>query len=119
MFAWGVIGSFFSSFQLNAIFLINIVRVVWTTLHSDDSSARMRSSDVTTRHVINFECLICLVLVFISSRKAVKATTMLFPLFGLTQLLLIVDARDRNEQNTTTIVYRVANALLQSSQVGN
>ena len=47
-------------------------------------------------------------------RKAVKATSVLFPLLGTINLLFVFQPRD---DSTSELAYRVANAVLQSSQV--
>jgi len=47
-------------------------------------------------------------------RKAVKATSVLFPLLGTINLLFVFQPPD---DSTSVVAYRVANAVLQSSQV--
>ena len=52
--------------------------------------------------------------IFISSRKAIKATVVLLPLLGLTNLLFFMKP---GESTGIKTAYHVTNAVLHSSQV--
>lgn len=79
---------FFLFLQINAFFLVNIIRVLVTKLRAHNT------------------------LEMDQARKAVKATAVLFPLLGLTNALSIMKAPGQSAE----AVYRITYAILQSSQ---
>ena len=84
--------NFFFSGQINLLFLVNIVRILITKLKDNSSH---QNEGVT--HV----------------RKALRATLILFPLLGMTNLLFFINPKD----GTHDKIYVIFNATMQSSQV--
>ncbi|KAK3895751.1 hypothetical protein Pcinc_000674 [Petrolisthes cinctipes] len=75
---------------INLFFLVNIIRILVTKLRASDA--------VETTQI----------------RKAIKATVVLFPLLGITNLLFAVNPGDKGDLEGA---YMLTNAILQSSQV--
>lgn len=83
---------FLSLFQINLLFLINIVRIVVTKAHLQSSS------QPETAHI----------------KKAVRATLILFPLLGITNIIFFINPKN----GTHDKLYMLFNSSMQSSQVG-
>ncbi|KFM80101.1 PDF receptor, partial [Stegodyphus mimosarum] len=88
-FVWFITGPMIVALVVNAVFLVNIIRILVTKLRT--------SVSIETKQV----------------KKAMKATALLFPLLGITHLLFCINPRD--EANLEHI-YMLVNAVLQSSQ---
>ncbi|XP_068216733.1 corticotropin-releasing factor receptor 2-like [Palaemon carinicauda] len=88
-YVWILVGPMVTALLVNLLFLINIIRILVTKLRASDA--------VETTQV----------------RKAIKATVVLFPLLGITNLLFAVNPGDKGELEGA---YMITNALLQSSQ---
>ena len=78
--------------QVNLLFLINILRILVTKLNDVPASANQEGTHV---------------------RKALRATLILFPLLGITNLLFFINPRN----GTHDKIYVIFNATMQSSQV--
>ena len=83
-----------SRFQVNLLFLINIVRIVVTKVQH-----QMNTNQTETAHI----------------KKAVRATVILFPLLGITNFLFFF----KPEGGIYEKLYLFFNAILKSSQVMN
>lgn len=79
-------------FQVNLLFLINIVRIVVTKVQH-----QMNTNQTETAHI----------------KKAVRATVILFPLLGITNFLFFF----KPEGGIYEKLYLFFNAILKSSQV--
>uniref|UniRef100_X1YVY2 G-protein coupled receptors family 2 profile 2 domain-containing protein n=1 Tax=Capitella teleta TaxID=283909 RepID=X1YVY2_CAPTE len=87
-YTWIIIVPIMIALMVNLIFLCNIIRILITKLRANNTVE------------------ICL------NRKAVKALAVLFPLLGTSNLLFFL----KPQGETSVIVYRITNAILQSSQ---
>ena len=76
------------------MFLVNIVRILVTKLREDDAAASAHEGHIYVR-------------------KALKATLILFPLLGLTNLLFFINPNNGRHDK----IYVIFNATMQSSQV--
>ncbi|XP_022258904.1 corticotropin-releasing factor receptor 1-like, partial [Limulus polyphemus] len=85
-YIWIITAPMLLALIVNFGFLVNIIRVLVTRLHSREST-----------HI----------------RRAIKATVLLFPLLGITHLLFCVNPKD---DATLEEAYMITNAVLQSSQ---
>lgn len=88
-FVWFITGPMIFALVVNAIFLVNIIRILVTKLRT--------SVSIETKQV----------------KKAMKATALLFPLLGITHLLFCINPRDDADLEH---IYMLVNAILQSSQ---
>ncbi|KAL5007242.1 hypothetical protein ScPMuIL_016048 [Solemya velum] len=88
-FYYIIIVPFIIALSVNLIFLINIIRILVTKLRANNS---VESAQI---------------------RKAIKATIVLMPLLGLTNLLFVMGPEDKGGLQ---VAYHVTNAILQSSQ---
>ncbi|XP_071546588.1 corticotropin-releasing factor receptor 2-like [Panulirus ornatus] len=88
-YIWILVAPMVTALMINLLFLINIIRILVTKLRASDA--------VETTQV----------------RKAIKATAVLFPLLGITNLLFAVNPGDKGDLEDA---YMLTNALLQSSQ---
>ncbi|XP_050691569.1 corticotropin-releasing factor receptor 1-like [Eriocheir sinensis] len=88
-FVWILVAPMVTALLINLMFLVNIIRILVTKLRASDA--------VETTQV----------------RKAIKATVVLFPLLGITNLLFAVNPGDRGRLEGA---YMLTNAILQSSQ---
>ncbi|XP_015927163.1 corticotropin-releasing factor receptor 2 isoform X2 [Parasteatoda tepidariorum] len=86
-FVWIITGPMIIALLVNAVFLVNIIRILITKMRSNVA--------IETKQI----------------KKAIKATALLFPLLGITHLLFCINPRTDLEQ-----VYMLVNAVLQSSQ---
>ena len=96
----GLSACIFSSpiLQINLLFLINIVRIVLSKLRSQGTSLPCPDSQSRERaHIF----------------KALRATMILFPLLGITNLLFFINPKN----GTHDKIYMLFNATMQSSQV--
>ncbi|GFS85130.1 corticotropin-releasing factor receptor 2 [Nephila pilipes] len=84
---WFVTGPMITALLVNAVFLVNIVRILVTKMRSNVA--------IETKQI----------------RKAMRATALLFPLLGITHLLFCVNPGGEWEP-----LYMFVNAFLQSSQ---
>ncbi|GFR12952.1 PDF receptor [Trichonephila clavata] len=84
---WFVTGPMIIALLVNAVFLVNIVRILVTKMRSNVA--------IETKQI----------------RKAIRATALLFPLLGITHLLFCINPGGEWEP-----LYMFVNALLQSSQ---
>ncbi|KAK8739318.1 hypothetical protein OTU49_003572, partial [Cherax quadricarinatus] len=87
-YVWILVAPMVTALMINLIFLVNIIRILVTKLRASDA--------VETTQV----------------RKAIKATAVLFPLLGITNLLFAVNPGKGDLEGA----YMLTNALLQSSQ---
>ena len=85
--------SSFRSLQINLLFLVNILRILVTKLSDGPASSNHHEGT----HV----------------RKALRATLILFPLLGITNLLFFINPKN----GTHDKIYVIFNATMQSSQV--
>ena len=85
---------FLLTLQINLLFLINIVRILITKLNEETST---NSTSHEGAHV----------------RVALRATLILFPLLGITNLLFFINPKN----GTHDKIYMLFNATMQSSQV--
>lgn len=88
-FIWFITGPMIVALSVNAMFLVNIIRILIMKLRT--------SVSIETKQV----------------KKAMKATALLFPLLGITQLLFCINPRD---DAYLEHAYMLTNAILQSSQ---
>ncbi|KAG8179039.1 hypothetical protein JTE90_016048 [Oedothorax gibbosus] len=84
---WIVTGPMMAALTVNAVFLVNIIRILVTKMRSNVA--------IETKQII----------------KAARATALLFPLLGITHLLFCVNPGGDFEP-----LYMLTNAILQSSQ---
>nr|XP_045599636.1 PDF receptor-like [Procambarus clarkii] len=87
-YVWILVAPMVTALMINLLFLVNIIRILVTKLRASDA--------VETTQV----------------RKAIKATAVLFPLLGITNLLFAVNPGKGDLEGA----YMLTNALLQSSQ---
>ncbi|XP_054710129.1 corticotropin-releasing factor receptor 1-like [Uloborus diversus] len=88
-YVWFITGPMILALLVNAVFLVNIIRILVTKLRN--------SLSVETKQV----------------KKAMKATALLIPLLGITHLLFCINPRDEAELEH---LYMLVNALMQASQ---
>ncbi|XP_015783107.2 secretin receptor-like [Tetranychus urticae] len=88
---WIITAPMILALLINSTFLVNIIRILVTQL------SRNRSEETNK-----------------ISRKALKATILLFPLLGITHLLFCFNPKDNKQLE---MAYMITNAILQSSQV--
>ncbi|KAL4222816.1 Corticotropin-releasing factor receptor 1 [Mactra antiquata] len=86
---WIIIAPFILALVVNLVFLVNIIRVLVSKLRANN---RIESANI---------------------RKAIKATVVLMPLLGITNLLFIMSPADNRGLK---VAYHVTNAVLHSSQ---
>ncbi|XP_071546590.1 corticotropin-releasing factor receptor 2-like [Panulirus ornatus] len=84
-YIWILVAPMVTALMINLLFLVNIIRILVTKLRASDAYVR----------------------------KAIKATAVLFPLLGITNLLFAVNPGDKGDLEDA---YMLTNALLQSSQ---
>ena len=84
-------------FQINLLFLINIVRILLAKLRQG-STTGFDSQSREGAHIF----------------KALRAALILFPLLGITNLLFFINPKSGSQQK----IYMLFNASMQSSQVG-
>uniref|UniRef100_T1K3J6 G-protein coupled receptors family 2 profile 2 domain-containing protein n=1 Tax=Tetranychus urticae TaxID=32264 RepID=T1K3J6_TETUR len=87
---WIITAPMILALLINSTFLVNIIRILVTQL------SRNRSEETNK-----------------ISRKALKATILLFPLLGITHLLFCFNPKDNKQLE---MAYMITNAILQSSQ---
>ena len=84
------------TFQINLLFLINIVRILLIKLRQG-STTGFDSQSSEGAHIF----------------KALRAALILFPLLGITNLLFFINPKNGSQQK----IYMLFNASMQSSQV--
>nr|XP_053652018.1 corticotropin-releasing factor receptor 1-like [Cherax quadricarinatus] len=84
-YVWILVAPMITVLMINLVFLVNIVRILVTKLQASDTQVR----------------------------KAIKATAVLFPLLGITNLLFAVNPGGKGDLEGA---YMLTNALFQSSQ---
>ncbi|XP_071546262.1 corticotropin-releasing factor receptor 2-like [Panulirus ornatus] len=84
-YVWILVAPMVTALMINLMFLVNIIRILVTKLQASDAQIR----------------------------KAIKATIVLFPLLGITNLLFAINPGDKGNLEDA---YMLTNALLQSSQ---
>ncbi|XP_042222741.1 corticotropin-releasing factor receptor 1-like isoform X2 [Homarus americanus] len=89
LYVWILVAPMVTALMINLVFLVNIIRILVTKLRASDA--------VETTQV----------------RKAIRATAVLFPLLGITNLLFSVNPGGKGDLEGA---YMLTNALLQSSQ---
>lgn len=88
-FIWIITVPMFAVLAVNAVFLVNIIRILLEKLRGNSSVEMMQVS------------------------KAAKATALLFPLLGIPHLLFCINPGENSELQTTYLIF---NAVLKSSQ---